>query len=1190
MLITSRLMISLCGLSALWMIIWLVGPHIKFGSGNSAPLSSATSRLLLILVIFIFWGLYQLWKYWRTKKNNKQLVDDLQDSQAEPAQDMTAEMSAEELQQINERFAQALTTLKNLKFNNRSKHSNKALYELPWYIIIGPPGSGKTTALINSGLDFPLAEQFGKNALQGVGGTRNCDWWFTNDAVLIDTAGRYTTQDSHRVLDSSGWEGFLNLLKRNRRRRPINGVIVAVSLQDLMIQSEEERNAHAKTIRTRIDELMEKLEIRFPVYLMFTKADLVSGFMEFFEDLNKQDRDQVWGVTLPDISDPEQSPDFDLLSTEFKNLLTRIYDRVLWRIHQERDTQRRSSIQGFPRQIDSLQPVVDRFVRQTFIKNRYKQQPYLRGVYLCSGTQDGTPIDRLMSSVASDFGFDREAAQLPNQQGKSFFLSRLFREVIFPESELVGVNRRYENLMRWMQRGAYVGMAAVFVGLLLVWTGSVTQHKSYMREVESYIAEFNAENKRLNAWNNDVRVVLPPLNPLAKASIVYNQQRHPWLSGFGLYDSNVDTAADEAYAWQLQGLLLPRLMHYLSAAINQGHQGGDLYNTFRVYLMFNKLDYFSPDIIRDWFAIDWEQNLHGEATKRKELQAHLDALLEVDLMPTELNPALIRRTRQLLLRVPESQRVYSRIRTNPDYAQRVELLNQFGETVRDAYKMNPQVMRDLTIPVMFTIDGYENIDMSAESPVITDILNDKWVLTDDQTERVDFIQDDLKEISDQVRDHYFADYIRVWNTALVALEVDEFQHLKHASETLASFTDPVYSPLLSVLQVAKTHTQLTPPMIANLTDNAEQAAQGKSLTSRFQQRGFPSSVTDSSYVGTKVDKQFRALHLLLQESAKQAPPISGVMQKITLLQDFVDQISVSPDPTKSAFDIAKARYSSGAGNAITSLAAYAKNTPDPIKDWLLDLSDQTWKVVLGAARQYVNTEWRSRVYQPYRQGLAGRYPLSRSARDELALADFTEFFKPEGAADSFYQEFMRPFINTRRGWSNRVVDNRSMGFSSRAIAQVKKAQTIKTIFFQENPNAPSVTFQIKPSKMVKQDARFILEVGGKRISYQHGPKFWSSLQWPGEDDNNRVRAIFEDIYGQRHTLTYEGPWAWFRLQDQANLRSTSRSNVYMATYSIEDKAGSFGQAHRVDYEIKAKSVNNPFNKDLLSSLKFSENL
>jgi len=316
--LTHPIVISLLGLLLLSLLVWFGGPYIKFGENNAAPLGGTVARLITIMVLIVLWGLNNLRVQLQNKKSNQGLVDDIQQNQADSPKDIGSGQAADEIEQINTRFVDALATLKKLRFKGKGR--SKALYELPWYIIVGPPGSGKTTALVNSGLDFPLADTFGKGALQGVGGTRNCDWWFTNDAVLIDTAGRYTTQDSHRVIDSSAWEGFLNLLKRNRRRRPINGAIVAISLHDLLTQTEEERILHAKTIRTRLDELMDKLQIRFPVYLMFTKADMVSGFSEFFEDLGREDRDQVWGLSLPNAPQEGQSPDFDFMSEELNAL------------------------------------------------------------------------------------------------------------------------------------------------------------------------------------------------------------------------------------------------------------------------------------------------------------------------------------------------------------------------------------------------------------------------------------------------------------------------------------------------------------------------------------------------------------------------------------------------------------------------------------------------------------------------------------------------------------------------------------------------------------------------------------------------------------------------------------------------------------------------------------------------------
>ncbi len=194
-----------------------------------------------------------------------------------------ADARAGDAAQLRKRFEEAIDALKKSK-----KRGAANLYELPWYVIIGPPGSSKTTVLVNSGLNFPLAQKFGKDALRGVGGTRHCDWWFTDKAILLDTAGRYTTQDSNSRADAAGWVAFLQLLRKFRSRQPINGVIVAMSASDLLTASEQERERHVIAIRERLAELGRTLGIDVPVYFLVTKCDLVAGFSEFFDELGQE--------------------------------------------------------------------------------------------------------------------------------------------------------------------------------------------------------------------------------------------------------------------------------------------------------------------------------------------------------------------------------------------------------------------------------------------------------------------------------------------------------------------------------------------------------------------------------------------------------------------------------------------------------------------------------------------------------------------------------------------------------------------------------------------------------------------------------------------------------------------------------------------------------------------------------------
>jgi type VI secretion system protein ImpL len=195
------------------LVIWFGGPYVSIA--DYAPLGSELARIIGIVLIIVFWGLRALLREIKAARASRKLVTAVA-KQEDPA---SARASAD-TRQMQQRFEEATEALQ------KSSKGGKSLYDLPWYIIIGPPGAGKTTAIVNSGLNFPLAQKFGKEALRGVGGTRNCDWWFTDQAILLDTAGRYTTQDSDESSDSAGWMGFLALLRKYRKRRPINGVLV----------------------------------------------------------------------------------------------------------------------------------------------------------------------------------------------------------------------------------------------------------------------------------------------------------------------------------------------------------------------------------------------------------------------------------------------------------------------------------------------------------------------------------------------------------------------------------------------------------------------------------------------------------------------------------------------------------------------------------------------------------------------------------------------------------------------------------------------------------------------------------------------------------------------------------------------------------------------------------------------------
>lgn len=380
---------------------WAVMPLLGVGG---------LARLLPALFLLGLWYALNRHEDGRQSAANARFVEALAASR-----DPELKASLDELGTVRERLDAVIDRLKTQRFGAR--WGGQYLYQLPWYLVIGAPGSGKTTALANARLGAALGAGLDGMPVQNLGGTRNCDWWFTDEAVLIDTAGRYTTQDSRRAIDGRVWSGLLDLLKEHRPRQPVNGVLLTISLTDLGAWSDEERHNHAITIRQRLGELRAHLGIRVPVYLLCTKADLVDGFTTYFDPLDRAERAQIWGITFP-VEDVPPGP-LASFHTQFAALLRRLEERLPERLHQEPDIQRRGDAFAFPLRMAAFEAALADLVDTAFTAEAEEAVPLLRGIYLSSATQPGA------------------SAESPAQ---TFFLERLLPEVVFPEANMVGVD------------------------------------------------------------------------------------------------------------------------------------------------------------------------------------------------------------------------------------------------------------------------------------------------------------------------------------------------------------------------------------------------------------------------------------------------------------------------------------------------------------------------------------------------------------------------------------------------------------------------------------------------------------------------------------------------------------------------------------------------------------------------------
>jgi type VI secretion system protein ImpL len=542
--------------AAVSLAIWFVGDALSIGGWR--PLDGPLARLVLIAALGIAWLGWELWRSRKSLKENESLLKGLTGADA-ASQEESAQRGEHEVLVLRKRFKDALTTLRKARFRGPDGE-RLTVSQLPWYMFIGAPGSGKTTALLNAGLRFPLGDPRGSGGtLEGVAGTRNCDWWFTDEAVMVDTAGRYTTQDSDHKADASAWHGFLELLKRHRPTQPLNGVIVTLSISDLVHWNEEEVGRYAAHVRWRIWELYSQLGVRIPIYVMVTKADLLAGFTEYFGELDAEGRAQVWGTTF-DYARQSLEPRAVLksLQEELARLERRLYDGLVPRLQQERDLQRRAAIYRFPQQFRVASPLIAAFVDATFGAGWKGERPLLRGVYLSSGTQEGSPIDRVLGTLARSFHLERKVQPPPSGSGKSYFLRQLLKDVMFPEAGLAGTDEAREKRQRKLHLAAYASMAVVTLAVALAWTASFFSNRSLIASAEAATAQAKSSAQGLAPLRagDEARLVaaLSRLRELQKSG------GDGAIARLGFYQGDkLRAQAERAYRNALRDALLPRL-------------------------------------------------------------------------------------------------------------------------------------------------------------------------------------------------------------------------------------------------------------------------------------------------------------------------------------------------------------------------------------------------------------------------------------------------------------------------------------------------------------------------------------------------------------------------------------------------------------------------------------------------------
>ncbi len=1071
------------------------------------------------------------------------------------------------------------------------RSGRSALSVLPWLLVLGRAGSGRSALARGSGLGIPGAGPDSKKT-GGVGATKHCEWWFTNQAILLEANGRFVGRDDDTAVGQD-WREFLQVVAKARPKLPLNGVILTVSAEDLIRHDTAKLDEQARLLRARLDSVESALGIVCPAYVVVTKADLIHGFSQFFADLDAKGRGQIWGATLP--PEPAEGDDWGrVFRREFDLLYRNLCLRRIARMDAEEMAARRGEIYLFPLEFHALRKKLQRFIRTLFEPNAYGANPMFRGFYLTSADQEGVPVEMVVNEVSRVIGLpprweddDRTrvlgAAGTPTPSSsraparsaaEPHFLRDLFAKVVLPDSGIAHPTRRTakrRTLQRIiLQAAAGLGLALLVVGLF---TSFFRNRNLLKRAVEHSQA---AALVTAPSHPGEIESKLRALEPMRAFLVDLDRKdAHPPLTmSFGLYRGKaVNRRARAVYLSRLVDALLCPSRRALETRLFSSYPASpeeyrSYYDDYRAYLMLIDPERGEIPFLADHLAALWSGGALGAGTSeglREMVKSHVTTAWDHPGDVTYHSAGCPGRNASLL----EHASVYIREYWRPDNFY-LAMVDEVSDLV-PAFTLGsvPGAEQTLTtdtealakdpdaafVPGAFTLKGWQE-EMRPRIERSEERIQGDWILKE-------AFQGQPLDLKRLLLEMYRKDYRARWNRFLSGVVVIPPDGVGVATSRMQELAERT-SPLVRVLESAASNLRL------------------KSA----------SDVSATPEIGS-IEDDFVALHALFVtqgegESAKR--PLDVALTHAAGLVEMLRQRQESGDVGSSSVQYGKAVLGGALTekNPIAEAVVFAERHgtglpgADPectqaVRAALKRVPEAAWQGVLADAQRMLDVAWGNDVWGPFHDTLHGKYPF-QSGGPDAPPAEFTRYFGPGGVFWNFYDADLSPFLD--RDGNAKLMFGHGLRVAPETATAIRRATEFRRALFAHEAEAGKLgfTFRVKPSqtKKVSGQAPFVnatrLTVGETRVVYDMGLAKETKVPWPGEQAVESAGLSVTMGGSEPGALQFEGPWAFFRLLEKAKI-TTNSDTESEAVWRLE-RAGEY--VIEIPYTIRAGTVPHPF--------------
>ena len=1091
-------------LIAISILFWRYSPDIAFN--DVYIFANTSSRIIALcifwLIAFVIFALRATIKFFSSMKDDKrQQIKEIK------------KVSNESVNKAKRNFFISVKDAKNT-WKNDIKFK-----KIPLVMIIGNERAGKSAFINYSNIEYPLGDSLDtyKKIHQS---TTNFNLYISKNGALIDTEGVHFAQEvlfnpsstdelpeddveknKDFLLKKNIWKEFLNFLNKNIFHSKLGGAILIVDTQQFLENPKEYSNDLIRYLVKRVNDCENSLKIKFPIYVVFSKLDLVEGMGDYFKLFKDDVANKAFGLSLSNTFNKDD------LENDFKELSRSLLYNIMSKNSLSHSLEDKKRSYLFLKQLDNLFALVSDFALKLKDENSLKNSSPIKGVYFVSAFQENIPINYLVNTVCDRYGIKKPLARALNNYSKqSYFVKSLLKDIVF-KGHLANPNLNKSLSTKILN---FASIALVCVATYFACSHFINLKSAKELEAQNAMLSISTllDGRKYKDYTPTQKIEL--LRNLKDTLKIYprlfsgdTKFEYPLLDiSYKGFESAKDLYTELTIDF-LKNTILVEMENMLETETNPDN----LIKAFYMYQSLFDKDFINANLFKIWIKTNWSK-FEKYNINQDDFLSHADSVLNADLKDIYQNLNSIKVAGDKLIKVERLERLYSLLefisyKNEKEFYDIKKEIAGIDNVIENSNAFEP-------FNKIYTKDGMREF-LSNLSSYIDDSANiEKWLFQNERASNLD-TNEDKTNLRLSIANLYLQKYRSRWITVIGGITPKKFNSRKETLDEL-EILSKVENPVNSLVNTLNTNTLLT----------------DETFLKYIYGLGYPS--TEIRKLFSNFSSDFSSYHALNDSSKENgilntiSDDVSKIHKKILdfnyeMLQSENDKITYVIGGVKNEND------------PFIVLNNDSKMLPKELMNYYQQVSKLSWKQVESGASDFLNTAWQDEIYSLYANEIRQFYPFNETATQSVSIQSFKAFFGKNGAWNQFYDRFLKKILSKgSNGYRVRSAYAKDFKFSKSFLENISVIDNIANTVLDLNDEI-KINFYIKAIDLSADFSNIsVSSVNDKSITYDH--TIPSSLYITPKDFDTSAQIKFIAKFQNGNKIeqkTFSGEWAWHRL-------------------------------------------------------------